>query len=169
MTQFTHPSYRTVGSQTAIRYLWRSRLQPPAFSCEHRFPPNCIEGPCVLLWRKTENARKTYTHPHVLSLPTDSDAHSLVQPCVPDQAPPRSQLIQCDNDPYRFAPDLSYKFSSLLVGRVGPSEHHRAYGSVHGGSIDCAITLRATTGNQAIGISMGEPYVEISNLDLNGR
>src|SRR4051794_8201835 len=33
---------------------------------------------------KTENACQTHTHPHVLSLSADSDAHSSVPPCVPD-------------------------------------------------------------------------------------
>src|SRR5437763_8410056 len=48
-------------------------------------------------------------HPHVLLLPSsDSDAHSSVQTCVPDQTPPRPQLIQCDNDPCRLAPGPSY-------------------------------------------------------------
>jgi hypothetical protein len=39
-----------------------------------------------------------------------SDAHSLVQPCVPDQTPPRPQLIQCDSDPTALRRDYRTNF-----------------------------------------------------------
>src|SRR3982751_3885251 len=72
-----------------------------------------------LLGVEAENACKTYMHPHVLSLPADSDAHLLVPSCVLNQTPPRPQLIQCDNDPYRLAPGIMvHGFSYLLVGQT---------------------------------------------------
>jgi len=63
-------------------------------------------------------------HPHVLLLPpSDSDAHSSVQPCVPDQTPPRPQLIQCDNDPCRLAPGSLVQ--EVYSGADENSERHR--------------------------------------------
>src|SRR3954451_2426578 len=78
--------------------------------CEHRFPPDYIEGPCVLLGVNGERMQNLHAPSRAISV-YDSDAHSLVQPCVPDQTPPRSQLIQCDNDPSVSAAARISKFS----------------------------------------------------------
>jgi hypothetical protein len=83
----------------------------------------------LFLRHEAENARKT-SHAPSRATDTEAGAHSLVQPCVPDQTPPRPQHIQCDNDHCRSMPGPILRLienifmpiggPKRLVGRNGP-------------------------------------------------
>src|SRR5438105_7917940 len=109
---------------------------PPSFSfadlgqdnCQHcllnldaRHVIGCVHLSTSSAWKRRTHAT-VLTHPHVLRLRNPASAHLSAQSCVPDQTPPRPQLIQCDNDllPLQAWPSsyrCSSPFSLLLVGR----------------------------------------------------
>src|SRR5262249_17330256 len=94
-----------------------------------------------LLGFEAENARTVLTHPLVLRLRNPATAHLSAPSCVPDQTPPRPQLIQCDNDLYPFQAwppsyGCSSSFSLLSEGRQRPlATPPRTGGSAYGGSV----------------------------------